>query len=51
VPAGGEGDGEQVVANCDHLVRLEFSPALPDAFTEHGTIMAANALNSPRAES
>ena len=39
----------EVVANCDHLRRLKFSPKLPNAFTEHGTIMAANILNSERA--
>lgn len=39
----------EVVANCDHLAKLKFSPALPYAFTEHGAIMAANVLNSPRA--
>jgi hypothetical protein len=39
----------EVVANCDHLARLKFSPSLPHAFTEHGAIMAANVLNSPRA--
>jgi len=39
----------EVVANCDHLQRLKFSPALPLAFTEHGAIMAASILNSPRA--
>ncbi|MEO8007737.1 MAG: ORF6N domain-containing protein [Betaproteobacteria bacterium] len=39
----------QVVANCDHLTRLRFSPALPYAFTEHGAIQAANVLNSARA--
>ena len=39
----------EVVANCDHLRRLKFSPNLPHAFTEHGTIMAANVLNSERA--
>jgi hypothetical protein len=39
----------EVVANCDHLVRLKFSPVLPRAFTEHGAIMAANVLNSPQA--
>ena len=39
----------EVVANCDHLRRLRFSPTLPYAFTEHGAIMAANVLNSPRA--
>jgi hypothetical protein len=39
----------EVVANCDHLSRLKFSPNLPYAFTEHGAIMAANLLNSERA--
>jgi ORF6N domain len=39
----------EVVANCDHLKRLKFSPTLPYAFTEHGTIMVASVLNSPRA--
>ena len=38
-----------VVTNCDHLSRLKFSPSLPWAFTEHGAIMAATVLNSPRA--
>ena len=39
----------EVVTNCDHLAKLKFSPSLPYAFTEHGTIMAASVLNSPRA--
>src|SRR6185312_12356316 len=39
----------EVVANCDHLSTLKFSPQLPYAFTEHGAIMAANVLNSARA--
>ena len=39
----------QVVANCDHLSRLKFSPVRPYAFTEHGAIMAASVLNTPRA--
>jgi len=37
---------QQVVANCDHLARLKFSPTLPYAFTEHGAIMAANVCES-----
>jgi len=37
----------EVVANCDHLGRLKYSPTLPYAFTEHGAVMAANVLNSP----
>jgi hypothetical protein len=40
---------DEVVANCDHLSRLKYSPTLPYAFTEHGAIMAANVLNSTRA--
>jgi len=40
---------EEVVTKCDHLSRLKFSPALPWAYTEHGTIMAASVLNSQRA--
>jgi len=39
----------EVVANCDHLSKLKFSPVLPSAFTEHGAIMAASVLNTPRA--
>jgi hypothetical protein len=39
----------EVVTNCDHLRRLRFSRVRPWAFTEHGAIMAATVLNSPRA--
>lgn len=39
----------EVVTNCDHLVRLKFSKALPYAFTEHGAIQASNVLASPQA--
>jgi len=39
----------EVVANCDHLRSLKFSPQRPRVFTEHGAIMAANVLNSPAA--
>ena len=39
----------KVVANCDHLEKLKYSKALPYAFTEHGAIMAASVLNTPRA--
>jgi len=39
----------EVVAICDHLKKLKYSPALPRAFTEHGAIMAASVLNSRRA--
>jgi len=40
------GEKAEVVANCDHLKKLKFSPVLPFAFTEHGAIMAANVLSS-----
>ena len=39
----------EVVANCDHLQRLKFSKTLPFAFTEHGSIQAANVLASSQA--
>jgi hypothetical protein len=39
----------EVVANCGHLTKLKFSPYLPYAFTEHGALMFANVLNSPKA--
>ena len=40
---------EEVVANCDHLKILKYSPNLPFAFTEHGAVMLASVLNSDRA--
>jgi hypothetical protein len=40
---------DEVVANCDHLQKLKFSPVLPNAFTEHGAIMVASVLNTQRA--
>jgi hypothetical protein len=39
----------EVVANCDHLKNLKYSPNLPFAFTEHGAVMLASVLNSDRA--
>jgi hypothetical protein len=39
----------EVVANCDHLIRIRFSSHLPYVFTEHGALMLANVLNSERA--
>ncbi len=39
----------EVVANCDHLKNLKYSKTLPNAFTEHGAIMAAGVLNTGRA--
>lgn len=38
-----------MVAICDHLAKLKFSPVLPNAFTEHGAIMVASVLNTKRA--
>lgn len=40
---------QEVVTNCDHLQNLKFSPVNPCAFTEHGAIMVASVLNSPKA--
>lgn len=40
---------DEVVANCDHLKTLKYSPNLPFAFTEHGAVMLASVLNSNRA--
>jgi len=37
----------KVVANCDHLTNLKYSPNMPFVFTEHGAIMLAAVLNSP----
>jgi hypothetical protein len=39
----------EVVANCDHLQKLRFSPTLPYAFSEHGAVMLASVLNSQKA--
>ncbi len=39
----------EVVAKCDHLRSLRFSPGAPYAFTEHGAMMLASVLNSRRA--
>jgi hypothetical protein len=38
---------KEVVANCDHLFPLRFSPVLPNVFTEHGAVMLASVLSSP----
>ena len=42
-------ENAEVVANCDHLAKLKYSPSLPFVFTEHGAIMAASGLNTERA--
>lgn len=39
----------EVVANCDHLTALRFSPHLPHAFTEQGVAMLSGVLHSDRA--
>jgi len=39
----------ELVAKCDRFPRLKYSTVIPLVFTEHGTIMAANVLNSRRA--
>lgn len=39
----------EVAAVCGHLRGLKFASSLPFAFTEHGAVMLANVLNSPRA--
>jgi hypothetical protein len=44
-----EEEKAEVVAKCDHLRKLRFSPNLPYAFTEHGAIQSANVLNSEAA--
>jgi len=44
-----EEEKQEVVALCDHLSRLRYSPNLPYAFTEHGAVMLASILNNERA--
>lgn len=39
----------EVVTNCDRLERIKYSPVAPAVFTEHGAILAAGLLNSPKA--
>jgi hypothetical protein len=43
------GERDELVTNCDNLNVLKYSPTCPRAFTEHGALMAATVLNSPRA--
>jgi hypothetical protein len=40
-----ENEKENVVAICDHLQNLKYSPYLPYAFTEHGSVMLANVFS------
>jgi hypothetical protein len=44
-----DAEKSEVVTNCDHLARLKFTRNLPNAFTEHGALMAASILSTPRA--
>lgn len=44
-----EQEKDEVVANCDHLHNIKYSPYLPYVFTEYGTVMLANILYSDRA--
>ena len=39
----------EVVASSEHLSKLKHARSLPNAFTEHGAIMAATVLNSDQA--
>lgn len=40
---------QKVVTICDHLPKLKYSSQNPYVFTEHGAVMVASVLNSPRA--
>lgn len=40
---------DEVITKCDNLRRIKYSPRLPSVFTEHGAVMAATILNSPKA--
>src|ERR1700722_8018854 len=40
---------KKLAANCDRFDNLKHSTSPPYAFTEHGAIMVASILNTPRA--
>lgn len=40
---------KELMARCDHLRKLKYTRAMPHAFTEHGALMVASVLNTPRA--
>ena len=40
---------DELVANCDRLKNLKHSSSLHYVFTEHGAVMLATVLNSPKA--
>jgi ORF6N domain len=44
-----EDEKAELVTSCDRFNKLKHSTVLPHAFTEHGAIMVASMLNSPRA--
>jgi len=44
-----EAEKSKVVAICDHLEKLKYSPNTPYAFTEHGALMAATVLKTVQA--
>lgn len=44
-----EQEKREVVAICDHLERIKYSPNLPYVFTEYGAVMLSSVLNSDRA--
>jgi phage regulator Rha-like protein len=44
-----QSEKDELVAICDHLKKLKYSPYLPFVFTEHGAVMLASVLNSERA--
>jgi len=44
-----EDEKGELVTNCDRFKNLKHSSVLPNAFTEHGAIMAATVLSSQRA--
>ncbi|MCX6375053.1 MAG: ORF6N domain-containing protein [Armatimonadetes bacterium] len=44
-----ENEKRELITNCDRFNRLKHSTSCPMAFTEHGALMAASVLNSPRA--
>ncbi|MDZ4664271.1 MAG: ORF6N domain-containing protein [Bacteroidota bacterium] len=40
---------EWIIQNHEHFRNLKFSPGLPYAFTEHGSVMLSSVLNSEMA--
>ena len=44
-----EQEKDKVVANCDHLQNLKYSPYLPYVFTEHEVLQLANVLRNVKA--